>query len=512
MKKNLALLLTFIMTVLLFTGCKGNKTADTTGNSSSENTSEVSQNTSGDDKAGETVKLLYVVPGDAPGDLERGLKDVNDKLAADGVGIEIEVNFIPWDAWDQKLNIMLSTGEEFDMFHVMNDRVSLANYASRGALADLTEYMDEYGSAIEAANPELAMKSGQVGGRQYGIPAFWVESAITREATIRTDLLEKYNLPMPTNFEELTKAYETVMNNWEGASKPYFPMIGAQQTGEYFFNSDHNYIQYDKIFYVDQNGTVKNYYETDTFKESCENARSWYEKGLINPDVLTVTNEQQDNQLTNGDWFVIQGTVGDITGMKSNWPDITIDDFAWLDFDTATPEIRPYGTRNMQAVPMSSKHPEAAVKFINWLYGSQENFDLFAYGTEGVDYKKLEERNYEVITDPATGQVPYSFATWMIGNINLEYTSATAPAVTNEHLYDIDENAEDGYASQFTFDGSDVQTQLADVNTIIASNVAPMASGVVDYDSGIEETLNLLKKAGIDDLIAEFQEQLKASK
>jgi putative aldouronate transport system substrate-binding protein len=70
----------------------------------------------------------------------------------------------------------------------------------------------------------------------------------------------------------------------------------------------------------------------------------------------------------------------------------------------------------------------------------------------------------------------------------------------------------EGYASQFTFDGSNVQTQLADVNTQIAAVIAPMASGVVDYDSNIEEALELLRKAGIDELVDEFKSQLEASR
>ncbi len=515
MKKGLTLLLAAVMLMSALAGCKNSADTNTkdgapVDTSSQTSTSDGSAN--GDAASNETVKLLYVIPGDAPADLDRGLKAVNDKLVADGVGVEIELKFFPWDVWDQKLNIMLSTGEEFDMFHVMNDRVSLSNYASRGALADLTTYIDQYGSAIKAANPDLAMKSGQVNGKQYGIPAYWVESALNHQATIRTDILKKYNLEMPTTFAELTSAYEIVMKNWDGAQKPYFPIAGTEQVGGYFFNSDNNYVLYDKMFYVGQDGSVKNYFETDAFKESCENARIWYEKGLINPDVLTIAHDQVENQINSGDWFVHAGTMGDISNMKKNYPDITVDDFAWLDFDTATPEIRPYGTRNMQAVPLSSRHPEAAVKFINWLYSDQDNFDLFVYGTEGVDYKKLDGKNYEAMLDQTTGQVPYSIANWMIGNVSFEYTSKNFPKVTNEHLYNIDSTAVEGYASQFTFDGSKVQIQLADVNTQIAAMIALMASGVVDYDSHIEEALELLRKAGIDDLVAEFKSQLEAGR
>ena len=121
-----------------------------------------------------------------------------------------------------------------------------------------------------------------------------------------------------------------------------------------------------------------------------------------------------NNQLNTGDWLVHAGTIGDISSLKANYPDVTVDDFAWVDFDTETPEIRPYGTRNMQAVPASSKNPEASVKFINWLYASQENFDLFIYGEEGTDYNKLSDTDYEAIVDE-TGVPKY--------NVCLLYTS-----------------------------------------------------------------------------------------
>lgn len=218
-----------------------------------------------------------------------------------------------------------------------------------------------------------------------------------------------------------------------------------------------------------------------------------------------------NNQLNTGDWFVHAGTIGDITSLKTNYPELTVDDFVWLDFDTETPEIRPYGTRNMQAVPLSSEHPESAVKFINWLYEDEENFNLFHFGTEGVDYNKLEDGAYEVIAND-TGSSNWKFETWITGNINYILLNGNAPAPTNEHLYTVDETAVDGIASLMTFDASSVQTQVADVNTQISALIAPMACGVVKYDDGIEEALSMLEKAGIDDIVAEFQAQFDASK
>lgn len=513
MKKILSLLLATSLLLGVLAGCGNAGTGSTAQNSTGGTDAKTSE--TGTAPAGETVKCLYVVPGDEPADSEEMVKTINEKLAADGTGIELEMKYIPWDAWDQKINIMLSTGEKFDMFHVMNDRVSLANYASRKALADITSAMDQYGANIKAVNPEIMMKSGQVKGVQYAIPAYWVESALNPEITLRKDLMEKYGVEkVPTTFAELTDAYVKVMENWEGIQKPYLPMMGSNAAG--FGSSAKSrdswpYHVYEKMFYVNQDGTIKNFFETEDFKQDCMDARSWYEKGLINPDVLSITADQNTNQLNSGDWFVHFGTIGNVEQLKNNYPDITVDDFIWLDFAPDKPKVRPYGTRNMQAVPLSSEHPEAGVKLVDWIYASQDNYDMFMYGREGVDYKKMEPHNREDIIDSSLNKPLYNFDDWMLGNVKFLRPGTTAPTVTNEALYTVNETAVTGIASQFTFDASSVQTQMADVQTQISAVIAPLACGVKDYDSNIDEALRLLKAAGIDELVAEFQKQFEES-
>lgn len=496
MKKLVSLLLVLAMAVTMLAGCsKGGN--DTPGGN-----------------ADGTVDCLYVIPGDEPKELDAALKLINEKMAADGVGVNLKLQYIPWDAWDQKLNIMLSTGEKFDLFHVMNDRVSLANYASRGALADISEEIEQYGENIKANCPEIMMKSGQVKGAQYAIPAYWVESAIDPEIFIRKDLLTKAGITeIPSTPEELTSAFETVINTWEGGNKPYLKMNGSNASNVGTLHKTYDewpFVIYDKFFYVDQEGNVENFFKTDVFKKNCAHAANWYAKGIIDPDVMTLTAEQVTNQMNTGNYFL--GANGDINQLKTNFPDITVDDFVRLEFAPEKPDVRPYGTRNMNAVPLSSEHPEAAVKFLNWVYASQENYDLFVYGREGIDFEKVEPHNRQDIINEATGRPAYFFEEWMVGNVTYLRPNATCPTEYSERLYTRNEDAVDGYASQFTFDASPVQTEYADVMTVIAEYINPIAVGVKDYDANIDEALAMLDKAGAQKLIDEYKKQLEESR
>ena len=59
--------------------------------------------------ADEMVTIKYVIPGSEKEDYATVIKAVNAKLAAD-LGIQVELVYIPWDVWNQKLNLMLENG------------------------------------------------------------------------------------------------------------------------------------------------------------------------------------------------------------------------------------------------------------------------------------------------------------------------------------------------------------------------------------------------------------------
>jgi putative aldouronate transport system substrate-binding protein len=67
------------------------------------------------------------------------------------------------------------------------------------------------------------------------------------------------------------------------------------------------------------------------------------------------------------------------------------------------------------SVPVTAKHPEAAIKFLNWFYSSKENHNLFLYGAEGTHYTSEGDRKANFVKDK--DNQAYYFPHWMIGNI-----------------------------------------------------------------------------------------------
>jgi putative aldouronate transport system substrate-binding protein len=501
MKKALLILISAMLALALLAGCI---TQDTGG--------QTNRQGSGDDQK-QIITCRYVLPGSAPTDIDVVEPMINEAMQKAGVNVELKREYIPWEAWEQKTNMYLSTGEVFDLLNVMNDIIPISSYVSRGALADITDIMNQYGSNILATNPDIMMDAVKVNNRIYGIPAFWVEFSHSPEMTIRLDILRKYNLPVPKNMEELTETFEIVMSKWEGPEKPYIPIIGAQTTKFGLAQKGYDswpFWVYDNFIYVNQHGMVANYFETEEFKQDCKWARLWYQKGLIHPDVLVFKSDQLNAQLDSGNWFIHAGTIGSIDNIKKNYPDIAVDDFAFLNFNPEKPNLRPYGTRNMNAVPKSSKNPEAGVMFINWLYANQENYDLYMYGREDIDYEKTGARTRKVLLKEGQSVPAYFADDWMIGNIKYLRTSETTPTATIEMLYTIDTTAVNSIAASFTYDASDVMAELANVRTEIQASIAPIACGVVDYETELPKALEKLKAAGMDKVINEYKTQFEA--
>lgn len=506
MKKRYAVLLAAVLVLSTLMGCgKASDSANT------------ASNTEKGSKSAETVKIKYLVPGTEPKDYKEVYQKVNEKLAADGVGVEVEKVYIPWDAWDQKLNLMLSTGEEFDLFHVMQDRTPFSSYYNRGALADITEAVDKYGENLKKHIPNDIFDSAAINGKYYIVPSYWVEMASEGQFNIRRDILRENNLEEPTTPEELISAWEVVMKNWKGSNKPYlgtradFDPIFLHTSILHRTYDSFPFTVKDKFFYVNQNGNVQSWIETDEFKRDASFMRELYTKGITNPDILVMKQEQVDAQLDSGEWFVRLGTGGSLNGLKKYNPEATVDDIGVVWFNPEKEYLRPLTFKNGNAVPVNSKNPEAAVKFMDWMLASQDNYDLVQYGIEGKHYTKDGEKGFKPIKDPANNNNPgYRGSDSQNGNVNfMRFDLENSIPENNTVLFEANPNAVNSIAANFIFDPTNVRAEYTNILSEASASITPIYMGIQDYETAFPAALEKMRKAGLDKVIAEYQKQFE---
>lgn len=96
-RKIIALGLAAVMTAGMLTGCGGSK--------SKENASN--------DKGEEVVTLKWVTIGNGmPSNYDSWIGKVNDYIG-EKIGVNLEMEVIPWGDWDNRRNITISTNEPY---------------------------------------------------------------------------------------------------------------------------------------------------------------------------------------------------------------------------------------------------------------------------------------------------------------------------------------------------------------------------------------------------------------
>lgn len=498
MKKLIAALLAVCMSMSVLCGC-------VQGDPNSPIDPNATTNVPGrNGTSAEKTKVTYIRPGTEVEHNDELVQAINDKLDADGTGLELEIIYIPSDVFQDKVNMMLSTGEEFDLLCVMEDQKPFTAFIAAEGIVPITRYVKDSENLMKVI-PDYMWESATVNGEIYTIPANWCETADQNCCiTVRRDKMDEYGLKDPQTMDDLMHMCDVFAEKWNGSSKPVvIPMY--REPFNYLFRTMDSYpftVQKDLI-YIDQEGNVKNWMETDEFKQSAEFFRKLYEKGYIPEDILSAGWSSWNTMLTGNFIWVDQCQLWD---SKDVWqeriPGVKLDT---IYLNQNAPQFRPNTFRNDTAVSSTSEHPEAAVKFMDWVYASQENYDLMVYGVKGLTWNDAGENFYTKV-DPN-----FEFNTdWMIGNLNyVRYQEGTY-----EKFIDImgkeKTDAVNSVALNFVFDPTNVADEYATCQAEVERSVYPIKLGIVSYEEGYEDALARMKAAGIDKVVAEYQRQMDA--
>ncbi|TBL70305.1 extracellular solute-binding protein [Paenibacillus thalictri] len=460
--------------------------------------------------AAEAVPVRYVIPGNLTPDHQKVQDAVNAKLKADGVNVRLDVKAIPWDAWNQKTNIMLSTGEEFELLAAMEDMKSVTQLAGSGALAPLNELIDKYGPNLKKAIPDYLWDAATVKGKIYAIPNKWIDFANGWYwVTGREDLMKKYNLKTPTTRAELIDAAEQLQKKVEqDTGEKYYIQLRAKDNLHAIYRDMEGFpftTDLKQLFLVDKDGNAESYVESKLFKEESAFMRTLYQKGLISKDVLSIPQDQMLKGLEQGKFlfYLERGSNLDPL-MQANNPNAKVSLFR---LQPDKPTFRPLAFGNSNVVPVNTKHPEAGIQFLNWLYANQDNYDLFMYGIQGEQWTKTDNNRYDSKkTDK--NQPKYLFQNWQIGNLDFARFSKEASDLQVKVEGTMDDKAVNSPVMGFVFDSNQVSTEYANVLAEIQASIVPIKNGVVEYDKYYPEALKKLKAAGLDKVMEEYKKQL----
>lgn len=458
-----------------------------------------------------TVKLLYTNLSSTPSEeATQGVEDaINSYLNEKGYAFKLDIEFTSVSDYATTIPLSLSSQTEADIVWAQD----LSSMVSNGYLIELDQYLDNELKDTSALVGDW-IKNGQINGKTYSIPNYKGLS-LAWKYIYNKDMVDAvgYDMSTVTDFESLKPLFAAIKEKYPDA-------IVEADSSRYpaLFNSIYNNYQVGTYFSAPEDSTtLEVYFASDTFEKACETAYEFRQLGYTSPEGSTNTNTA-DVLVTTG------ASIGTVMGHGQ-----TVDSTIAL-FDNMVTTGEKFGAVQVQigqmestgylcewGIPYTSKNPSYAAQMLNLIWTDPYVLNTLEYGVEGRDYQWSDDHTYITYPDGVnSGNVQYntSLMSGVIGNeFNLYDFKASADATD---YYEEDnafktENMENAYKSPlfgFTPDASSVSTQVAAISNVYNQYYNALAYGDVDPAEKLPEFLDALDKAGIQDVLTEYQSQV----
>jgi putative aldouronate transport system substrate-binding protein len=472
MKKMVALILALTM-VGIMAGCSTN---DETGS-----------------QAGE--KIVWYVGGDTQSDLSSVLKVFNEKLYEKN-GTQLELKFVDWGNYNDKMNMVLSSGENFDLCFTSTWSNNFLMNASGGAYLDLNSYLDGSHAGLKASIPDFVWDDAKVNGSIYAVPnyqvSYYQECALTPKR-----LADKYNLDVSSikNLSDLEPYLKQLKEN----EPDIYPLNPANFTANTINYKSLPSIPSLAVNTAEGENKLYSKYETPEYKEMLLLFRDYFNKGYIRPDMLSAVNNATSDTLNMkyGVWC------------SSCKPGSEVDNLQYYGEEMVEiPLQEPYVAMGaaqaaMTAVSKNSKHPEKALELLQIINTDKEMYNLLCFGLEGKHYNKVKDDVVKLVDN--SGYAPG--AAWVFGNqFNAYYIDGQAEGIWEE-TDKINREAARSIYRGFTVDFSKIKSDVAKLSAV-ENEYKYITLGTEDPEAPLQEFIQKLKTAGLDDIYTEVQKQM----
>lgn len=545
--KLLSLILAAVMTLSLLAGCSGDKPAegDKTPDASSSSNESPKNN---DENTDEIIELNFYIMNSPTNDQERVMEKAN-AIIEEEIGAHLNLIFIDPGMYAEKINLMISSGEEFDLCFMANwGDMNFFENASKGAFVPMNDLFEQYAPQTYSRIPETLWQGVTVNGDIYGSVNYQQWGVAARKGyQVRMDIAEEAGF----DWKELKdkpalEAMEMLTPFLEKAVAAHPEMIGWETSSTYsFFLNDPLYWDMEPVGDMTQPGwirytepdTVINQFATPEFAAYCDMMRTWYQKGLVRKDGATLQDTSPDRQANrilaqwNYSWpdpidypptgvseLTVKGYAD--AGYTPEKMSMTQPGDAPAAIVTSTRTVIPAAAAPTACVAISStsQHPEKAMQLIELLNTNDELFNLISYGEEGVDYQYNENGDWALID----GMYNFNYNEWQLGQSYSPDFSRSITFGRNQAgedqknklalVFKADLEADPSPVTGFTFNADPVKTELANCSAVISEFVPVLSNGAGDPAELLPQFLSRLENAGIDTIIAEKQTQLDAWK
>lgn len=518
----IATLLGMALLVTSLSGCGADKPGKSDSSTEVKNSSVSDAKGKEAETADETEELVEIV-WQWPGTPGEGLQEVEDALnEMTEKDIGVHVTLYPMLDYDTQLALDVGTGIQIDLC-VSIGSDAFYSKINDGLIIPLDDYL-EYTADIKEDCKDT-YNAGQYKGIYYGFPlAYYCSNGYG--ITVEKEVADKYgimvkeeevDLYVNRTIEEIEEWFATVK---AGEGEKYYPFAPDVYTAIPLFSA---YGEIDTLAGGSvasgvlllhesfENTTIENLFASDLYEEYAYRMYDWAQKGYISKDASANTTGKNELVGAGTHWSFPTWVGSDNIRLAYSW----INGKDAYSFSMIEPYKRSSELLNVVwSVPASSGNPAKAVETLNYIYKNDAAAHLLQFGIEGRDYEILKTevgsdgKNYSqfkfMSDDPSS--LPYYQPLGIYGDrFSWPVTHGDPALEADWRLLEEGYNASPAMGYVFIKDG--VEEKIGAINSVISQYVPTINCGAANPAVILPEFIDALKKAGIDEVIAENQRQ-----
>lgn len=442
---------------------------------------------------------------------------LNQYLASIGKKYTVDLNPIDGNNYATQTDMAIMSNENIGIYCPLT---GLSNAVSGNKLLPLDDYMATELKPVADLEGDQMLKSGQVNGVMYAMPCFkgyilnyyWVVDKDIFDATgfSRKDI---------TDIRSLTPILEKIHEQHPDIAA-IAPSLGLNGSGNSYCQlptmadpDDYKVTDLGSnlgLIVEGDSTTVEDMYETKYFKEACELAYDWNQKGLTVKDASVSTDTPTDTQQAGR-------AASNIIGYGNSAESVA----AFTKNTYAFPISKTMMASNslVWGIATNCAYPKEAADFLSLLYTDEQVINYVIYGVEGEDYVITgEENGIKTIAYPEgkdMNTVPYTaqLSCGILGNQFLMY--AIEGGTSTSDISFMKKNMDNAvYSPVFGFqvDVSSITTQASAIPNAAKQYTGGLLCGELDPDTYIPKLIEAVNAAGMKDAISASQSQLDAWK
>lgn len=466
----------------------------------------------------EHTSLKFYFPGTEP----KSWPDVKaelEKRSSETVNASLDFKWIEFGQYMDKMKTLDASGDVIDAFCLGKPDSFYPDFtalARESKLADISTLFPENAQSLFSKYSQEELGFSKVDGKLYAVPSLY-PSAYCTYLMVDDALYKKYKIPEITSLEQ----YEAYLKAVKDNNPELVPGIIANGVDSMkLFARAFGYVildEFQNLVYKwdDPKMTIKAWEQTPEFLEASNKIVDWYSKGYLQ-DVSKV----DQTKVTS---FVYYGELSppskEPTKMTFNTESGELKESNPLSVFYLYPEKKVQRDNSMGTFfmngsfvfPATSVNTARALRFLDWVHQTRDNYYLMNFGIENKDY--VLANGYPTMP---TGQ-DFNNRTYLYWDGNWAFRNAeynpTLPKDTygagiNTYTDFLDKYSKYAPHGAFYPDYGKLKDMAAQRSQAVQQFEFKLSQGQIKDPGEVTKFIGDMKNLGIDNMAAEIQQQL----